>query len=202
MKEEAKFDFHHEDQSCEGNFLQPSSFTKKKSRKRVDPVLEKKRQNYECYKEYCKLKTIYTLISKELKIIQEDNDKYEEKLEIIKENKERHEDELGYYLGIEDNRKKRVRRLATEIERKHRCLVPKCPKAYGSEGSLNQHLIRKHPLVFEEWMKRITEKEKENELKKNQVSREEKDQIRREIEKIITILCKDDESNCDDSDSE
>ena len=104
------------------------------------------------------------------------------------------------YLGIEDNRKKRIRRLATEIERKHRCLVPKCPKAYGSEGSLNQHLIRKHPMVYEEWMRRIAEKEQENPQKKNQLTREDKDEIRREIEKISVALCKDDESGFDDSD--
>lgn len=76
----------------------------------------------------------------------------------------------------------------------------KCPKAYGSEGSLNQHLIRKHPKVYEEWMKRIGEKENENAQKKNQISREEKDEIRREIEKISLSLCKDDDSNFDDSD--
>lgn len=142
---------------------------------------------------------IYHLINKELKQVQADNEKYEHKLNIMNENKERHEDELGYYLGIEDNRKKRVRRLATEIERKHTCLVPKCPKAYGSEGSLNQHLIRKHPQVYEEWMKRITEKENES-SRKNQISREEKDQIRKEIEKLCVTLCQDDESNYDDSD--
>ena len=116
----------------------------------------------------------------------------------MNENKERHEDELGYYLGIEDNRKKRVRRLATEIERKHKCLVPKWPKAYGSEGSLNQHLIRKHPLVYEEWMKRITEKESQTSNKKGQISREEKNKIRKEIEKIAPALCQDDESQLDD----
>lgn len=173
---------------------------KKKQRKRVDPVVEKKRQNFECYKEYCKLKTIYTLIEKELKEVQADTEKYENTLSVMNDNKERHEDELGYYLGIEDSRKKRVRRLATEIERKHKCLVPKCPKAYGSEGSLNQHLIRKHPLVYEEWMKRITEKENEGDQKKNQLSREEKDEIRKQIEKMCGFLCRDDESNYDDSD--
>lgn len=29
------------------------------------------------------------------------------------------------------------RRLKTEIERNYRCVVPGCPKAYGSENSLN-----------------------------------------------------------------
>ena len=45
--------------SC-GSFTQPKT-VKKKQRKRIDPVIEKQRQNYECYKEYCKLITIYSL---------------------------------------------------------------------------------------------------------------------------------------------
>lgn len=32
---------------------------------------------------------------------------------------------------------RRKRRLKTEIERNYRCVVPGCPKAYGSENSLN-----------------------------------------------------------------
>ena len=71
------------------------------------------------------MKVIHDLTVKELKKVTLENERYEEKLSIMNENKERHEDELGFYLGIEDNRKKRFRRLATQIERKHRCLVPK-----------------------------------------------------------------------------
>ena len=180
-----------------GSFSLPKSM-KKKQRKRVDPIIEKQRQNYDCYKEYCKLFTIQTLIEKEMAQVRKDNIKYEKMLTIMNENKERHEDDLGYYLGIENDKKKRVRRLATEIERKHKCLVPKWPKAYGSEGSLNQHLIRKHPVVYEEWMKRITEKEAQISNKKGQISREDKDKIRKEIEKIAPELCKDDDSQIDD----
>lgn len=39
---------------------------------------------------------------------------------------------------------RRKRRLKTEIERNYKCVVPGCPKAYGSENSLNQHLKLKH----------------------------------------------------------
>lgn len=156
-------------------------------------------RNLCCYQEYIKLKKIHLIIQAELTNIQADSEAYEATLAIMNENKERHEDELGYYLGIEDNRKKRIRRLATEIERKHKCLVLKCPKAYGSEGSLNQHLLRKHPLVYKEWMKRISEKEAENSQKKNQISREEKQQIRNEIQKISATLWQDDESQYEDS---
>ena len=171
---------------------------KKKQKKRIDPLQERQNQNYECYKEFWKLISIHSLITKELSQVREDDQKYEKMLEIMNENKERHEDDLGYYLGIEENRKKRIRRLATEIERKHKCLLPKCPKAYGSEGSLNQHLIRKHPLIYEEWMKRITEKETQTSNKKGQIPREEKDKIRREIELIAPSLCQDDDSLMED----
>ena len=44
-----------------------------------------------------------------------------------------------------DDRKKRVRRTASEIHRHYRCQVENCQKSYGSEGSLNQHIKLKHP---------------------------------------------------------
>ncbi len=44
-------------------------------------------------------------------------------------------------------------------------------------------------------MKRIGEKEKENSNKKGQISREEKDKIRHDIEKIALDLC-DKDCNC------
>ena len=60
----------------------------------------------------------------------------------------------------------------------------KCPKAYGSEGSLNQHLIRKHKLVYEEWITRLAKVEDVN----KKVSKEDKERIRREVEKISMSL--------------
>lgn len=44
-----------------------------------------------------------------------------------------------------ESMKKRSRRMADEIERKHRCNVQFCEKEYGSEGSLIQHIKLKHP---------------------------------------------------------
>ena len=46
--------------------------------------------------------------------------------------------------NYEDDRKKRFRRTANEIERHYRCPVESCQRSYGSEGSLNQHLKLKH----------------------------------------------------------
>lgn len=83
------------------SFMADKISVKKKTKKsRFDPVTERRVQNYQCYKEYCKLKTIHDLIQKELKQIQADGERYENTLEMMKENKARHEDELGYYLGI------------------------------------------------------------------------------------------------------
>ena len=49
-----------------------------------------------------------------------------------------------------DERKKRFRRTATEIQRNFRCTVEKCQKEYGSEGSLHQHIKLKHPELWVE----------------------------------------------------
>jgi hypothetical protein len=43
--------------------------------------------------------------------------------------------------------KRRRRRTAAEIERKFKCEMPNCTKAYGSEGALKMHIKLKHPGV-------------------------------------------------------
>ena len=53
---------------------------------------------------------------------------------------------------IDRERKKRHRRTATEIARHYRCPCDDCPKSYGSEGSLNQHIKIKHPERYVEMM--------------------------------------------------
>jgi len=45
-----------------------------------------------------------------------------------------------------------VRRVASEIKRHYKCMVEDCSKAYGSEGSLNQHIKLKHPEYFQNVM--------------------------------------------------
>ncbi|CAD8126038.1 unnamed protein product [Paramecium sonneborni] len=44
-----------------------------------------------------------------------------------------------------EERKKRLRSLASEVQRNFECPLTKCNKKYGSEGSLNQHIKLKHP---------------------------------------------------------
>lgn len=44
-----------------------------------------------------------------------------------------------------EDKKKRVRRCANEIERKYVCPVEECQKSYGTDSSMAQHLRLKHP---------------------------------------------------------
>jgi hypothetical protein len=48
-------------------------------------------------------------------------------------------------ISLAEEKKKRYRRSANEIERHYRCPVEPCQKSYGSEGSLAQHIKLKHP---------------------------------------------------------
>jgi len=47
-------------------------------------------------------------------------------------------------------RKRRYRRRANQISRSYVCQLPTCRKAYGSEGSLNQHMKIKHPEYYQQ----------------------------------------------------
>jgi len=52
-----------------------------------------------------------------------------------------------------NERKKRMRRTAEEIDRHFKCTVETCLKTYGSEGSLNQHTKLKHPDLYVSFLK-------------------------------------------------
>lgn len=51
---------------------------------------------------------------------------------------------------IDNEKKKRHRRQANEIARHYKCPIKDCPKSYGSEGSLNQHIKLKHAEYYAE----------------------------------------------------
>lgn len=53
-------------------------------------------------------------------------------------------------FDIAEEKRKRHRRTATEIARHYKCPVEECPKSYGSEGSLNQHIKLKHPEFYQQ----------------------------------------------------
>jgi hypothetical protein len=48
-----------------------------------------------------------------------------------------------------EEKKRRVRRIASEIPREYSCYVEKCGKSYGTEASLTQHIKIKHEKVYE-----------------------------------------------------
>lgn len=50
----------------------------------------------------------------------------------------------------QEEKRKRHRRCANEIEREFQCPASRCGKSYGSEGSLSQHMKLKHPELVEE----------------------------------------------------
>ena len=50
--------------------------------------------------------------------------------------------------NLEEERRKRFRRTAGEIDRHYRCTIESCQKSYGSEGSMNQHIKLKHPDLY------------------------------------------------------
>jgi hypothetical protein len=51
-------------------------------------------------------------------------------------------------FDIGEEKRKRHRRTAPEISRHYKCPTEDCPKSYGSEGSLNQHIKLKHPELY------------------------------------------------------
>ena len=53
---------------------------------------------------------------------------------------------------IENEKKKRHRRTAQEIARHFKCPIDDCPRSYGSEGAVNQHLKNKHPEYYEKML--------------------------------------------------
>lgn len=74
----------------------------------------------------------------------------------MQSNKKKHEDQLGMPFEIDNEKKKRHRRTATEIARHYKCPISDCPKSYGSEGSLNQHIKIKHPEHYAEMIQQNT----------------------------------------------
>ncbi|CAI2383142.1 unnamed protein product [Moneuplotes crassus] len=73
-----------------------------------------------------------------------DNQRLEEELKDISDTNESN-----------SGKRKRHRRPAHEIRRHHKCPAPLCGKAYGSEGSLSQHLKLKHRSYYEQYSKLV-----------------------------------------------
>ena len=94
-------------------------------------------QNYHFYKEYCRLYYANIILSNRLQQLLNEKQELGYKLNRLDTNKRKHEDVLGMPFEIDNEKKKRHRRTATEIARHYKCPIDECPKQYGSEGSLN-----------------------------------------------------------------
>ncbi|CDW90819.1 zinc c2h2 type family protein [Stylonychia lemnae] len=107
-------------------------------------------QNFHYYKEYCQLYYANTILTTRLQQLLNEKQELQFKLNRLESNKRKHEEALGMTFDIAEEKRKRHRRTATEIARHYRCPIEDCPKSYGSEGSLNQHIKLKHPEFYQQ----------------------------------------------------
>ncbi|CAD8135510.1 unnamed protein product [Paramecium octaurelia] len=99
-------------------------------------------QNLEYYNEYLRLYIANVVLTNQLKELLNEKNELVNKLNKL----ERRNQELNSNVEeTGEERKKRLRRPAQEIERHFTCPVENCQKKYGAEGSLNQHIKLKHP---------------------------------------------------------
>lgn len=94
-------------------------------------------QNYHFYKEYCRLYYANIILTNRLQQLLNEKQDLGYKLNRLESNKRKHEEVLGMPFEIDNEKKKRHRRTATEIARHYKCPIEECNKSYGSEGSLN-----------------------------------------------------------------
>jgi hypothetical protein len=102
--------------------------------------------NFSYYHEFCRLHLAnVVLLSQMRELFNERNELTGRFGKLEKKAREIEEGERG-----DDDKKKRFRRTANEIERHYRCPVDTCQRSYGSEGSLNQHIKIKHNELYHE----------------------------------------------------
>jgi len=100
--------------------------------------------NLNYYQEYCRLFIANVVLTTQMKdLVAEKNELLTKLAKLEKRSKELNETKALDESAEE--KKKRFRRTASEIDRHYRCPVETCQKSYGSEGSLNQHVKLKHP---------------------------------------------------------
>jgi flagellar biosynthesis/type III secretory pathway chaperone len=94
-------------------------------------------QNHHFYKEFCRLYYAKVILSNRLQQLLNEKQELNYQLSNLENNKLEHEKVLGMAFEIDNEKKKRHRRVATDIARHYKCPCHECPKSYGSEGSLN-----------------------------------------------------------------
>ena len=101
--------------------------------------------NFNYYHEFCRLHLANVVLMSQMReLVNERNELSTKFTKLEKKGEEIREGDKS-----EENRTKRFRRTADEIERHYRCPVETCQRSYGSEGSLNQHLKLKHYELYE-----------------------------------------------------
>jgi len=112
-------------------------------------MLQPEDPNFLYYPEYCRLYFANILLTTKLKHLLTEKDELNKKLSTLESNRKKHEENMGWNFDISEDKKKRHRRTAVEINRHYKCPADICPKSYGSEGSLNQHIKLKHYEYFQ-----------------------------------------------------
>lgn len=105
---------------------------------------EIKDENFSFYHEYCRLFLANTVLLTEMRQLFNERNELSSRFSKL----EKKGEEIQQGEKLEDDRKKRFRRTANEIERHYRCPVETCQRSYGSEGSLNQHIKIKHQELY------------------------------------------------------
>jgi hypothetical protein len=101
---------------------------------------EIKDENFSYYHEYCRLFLANTVLLTEMRQLFSERNEFASRFGKL----EKKGEEIRQGEKFENDRKKRFRRTANEIERHYRCPIDTCQRSYGSEGSLNQHIKIKH----------------------------------------------------------
>jgi len=110
----------------------------------ADSQLPGDEHNLNYYHEYCRLYIANVVLNTQMNELKDEKDELMVKLEQLEKRRDELQRSQSDYNPLEE-KKKRFRRTAGEIERHYRCPIMSCQKSYGSEGSLNQHLKLKHP---------------------------------------------------------
>ena len=101
--------------------------------------------NFSYYHQYCRLHLANVVLLSQLReLFNQRNDLSSKFTKLEKKGLEIQQGERN-----NNDKKKRFRRTANEIERHYRCPVDTCQRSYGSEGSLNQHLKIKHYELYQ-----------------------------------------------------
>jgi len=104
-------------------------------------------QNQNYYQEYCRLYIANVVLTNQMKELVAEKTDLLTKLGKLEKRREELQNTKNNF-DKDEEKKKRSRRTASEIDRHYRCPIEICQKSYGSEGSLNQHIKLKHPEYY------------------------------------------------------